>query len=147
ATTVVSHPRRLSTPLPLRCGHQSHFSIAVRHCTDGPDVANVTRPAHKEYRHENQTDERLGGRPGEGPPLLYSGTGLCQEGRFQEWPLSLLIAVSPEELDGTELQLALNNNPAAKAYQDAIYQQSQPAAMFYTNDVRGDYERIKAGGA
>ncbi len=54
---------------------------------------------------------------------------------------------SPEEPDGTQLQLALNNNPAAKAYQQAIFQQGQPAAMFFTDDVKGDYERIKARGA
>jgi predicted enzyme related to lactoylglutathione lyase len=51
---------------------------------------------------------------------------------------------SPEEPQGTELQLALNDNPAAKAYQQAMFQQGQPAAMFYTDDVKGDYERIKA---
>ena len=50
---------------------------------------------------------------------------------------------SPEEPDGTELQLALNNHPAAKAYQQAIFQQGQPAAMFYTDDVKSDYERIR----
>ena len=54
---------------------------------------------------------------------------------------------SPQEPDGTELQLALNNNPAAKAYQQAIFQQGQPAIMFFTDDVKGDYERIKARGA
>ena len=46
-----------------------------------------------------------------------------------------------------ELQLALNNNPTAKTYQEALFQQGQPAAMFYTDDVKGDYERIKARGA
>ena len=54
---------------------------------------------------------------------------------------------SPEEPDGTELQLALANNPAAKAYQQALFQQGQPAVMFFTDDVKGDYERIKARGA
>ena len=54
---------------------------------------------------------------------------------------------SPEEPDGTELQLALNSNPAAQAYQEAMFQQRQPAAMFFTDDVQGDYQRIKAGGA
>jgi predicted enzyme related to lactoylglutathione lyase len=54
---------------------------------------------------------------------------------------------SPDEPNGTELQLALNNNPAAKAYQQAIFQQGQPAIMFFTDDVKGDYERIKARGA
>ena len=50
--------------------------------------------------------------------------------------------------DGTsDLQLALNENPAGKAYQQALFQQSQPAVMFYTDDVKGDYERIKAHGA
>ena len=54
---------------------------------------------------------------------------------------------SPEEPDGPELQLALNDNPAAKTYQQAIFQQGQPAAMFYSDDVQADYERIKARGA
>ena len=54
---------------------------------------------------------------------------------------------SPDEPDGTELQLALNDTPAAKAYQQAIFQQGQPAVMFYTDDVKGDYDRIKARGA
>jgi predicted enzyme related to lactoylglutathione lyase len=54
---------------------------------------------------------------------------------------------SPEDPDGTELQLALNNNPAAKAYQQAMFQQSQPAAMFFTGDVQADYERMRGRGA
>jgi len=41
-----------------------------------------------------------------------------------------LTVASPDEPDGTELQLALNTNPAAKAYQQAIFRQHQPAAMF-----------------
>jgi predicted enzyme related to lactoylglutathione lyase len=54
---------------------------------------------------------------------------------------------SPEDPDGTELQLALNDNTAAKAYQQALFQQSQPAAMFFTDDVQADYERMRARGA
>jgi hypothetical protein len=30
---------------------------------------------------------------------------------------------SPEDPDGTELQLALKNNPAAKPYQQVMFQQ------------------------
>jgi predicted enzyme related to lactoylglutathione lyase len=45
------------------------------------------------------------------------------------------------------LQLALNSNPAAKAYQQAMFQQNQPVAMFFTDDVQADYERMKARGA
>ncbi len=62
-------------------------------------------------------------------------------------PYRWLTVGSPEEPEGTELQLALNDNPAAKAYQEAIFEQGQPAAMFYTDDVRADYERIKDRGA
>ena len=65
----------------------------------------------------------------------------------RQGPYRWLTVASPEEPDGTELQLALNDNPAAKAYQQAIFQQGQPAAMFYTDDIKGDYERIKAHGA
>jgi predicted enzyme related to lactoylglutathione lyase len=41
----------------------------------------------------------------------------------------------------------VNDNPAAKAYQQAIFQQDQPAVMFFTADIKGDYDRIKARGA
>ena len=72
--------------------------------------------------------------------------GFAKKSDFSNGPYRWLTVASPEEPDGTELQLALNNNPAAKAYQQAIFQQRQPAAMFYTDDVKSDYERIKARG-
>ncbi len=62
-------------------------------------------------------------------------------------PYRWLTVASPDEPDGTELHLAPNDNPAAKAYQQAMLQQGQPAAMFYTDDVRSDYERLEARGA
>jgi len=73
--------------------------------------------------------------------------GFAKKADFSQGPFRWLTVTSLEEPDGTELQLALNNNPAAKAYQEALFQQSQPAAMFFTNDVKDDYERIKARGA
>ncbi len=73
--------------------------------------------------------------------------GFAKKADFSQGPYRWLTVASPEEPDGTELQLAKNDNPAAKAYQQAIFQQSQPAAMFFTDDVKGDYERIKARGA
>ncbi len=45
------------------------------------------------------------------------------------------------------LQLAPNGDPAARAHQQAIFEQGRPAAMFFTDDVKADYERIKARGA
>ena len=73
--------------------------------------------------------------------------GFVKKTDFSQGPYRWLTVSSPEEPDGVELQLALNNNPAAKAYQQAIFQQGQPAIMFFTDDVKRDYERIKAHGA
>ena len=72
--------------------------------------------------------------------------GFVKKADFSQGPFRWLTVASPEEPDGTELQLALNDSPAAKAYQQALFQQGQPAAMFFTDDVKGDYERIKARG-
>jgi predicted enzyme related to lactoylglutathione lyase len=73
--------------------------------------------------------------------------GFAKKADVSNGPFRWLTVASPEDPDGTELQLALNDNPAAEAYQQAMFQQGQPAAMFYTDDVKGDYERIKARGA
>ena len=73
--------------------------------------------------------------------------GFAKKTDFSNGPYRWLTEGSPEEPDGTQLQLALNNTPAAQAYQQALFQQNQPAAMFYTDDIKGDYERIKARGA
>jgi predicted enzyme related to lactoylglutathione lyase len=73
--------------------------------------------------------------------------GFSKKTDFSQGPFRWLTIASAEEPDGTELQLALNDNPAAKAYQQAMHQQGQPAMMFYTDDVNGDYERIKGRGA
>jgi predicted enzyme related to lactoylglutathione lyase len=73
--------------------------------------------------------------------------GFAKKTDFGQGAYRWLTVASPEEPNGTELQLALNNNPAAKTYQQALFQQGQPAMMFFTDDVKGDYERIKARGA
>ena len=73
--------------------------------------------------------------------------GFTKKADFSQGPFRWLTVASTEEPEGTELQLALNDNPAAKACQQAMFQQGQPAAMFYTDDVKGDYERIRARGA
>jgi predicted enzyme related to lactoylglutathione lyase len=73
--------------------------------------------------------------------------GFVKKTDFSNGPFRWLTVASPEDPDGTELQLALNYNPAGRAYQQAMFQQAQPAAMFFTDDVQGDYERLKARGA
>jgi predicted enzyme related to lactoylglutathione lyase len=73
--------------------------------------------------------------------------GFVKKTDFSQGPYRWLTVASPEDPDGTELQLALNGDPAAKAYQQSMFQQGQPAAMFFTDDVQADYERMKARGA
>src|SRR5258706_5514382 len=73
--------------------------------------------------------------------------GFAKKTDVSNGPYRWLTVTSPEDPDGTELQLALNDNPAAKAYQQARFQQNQPAVMFNSDDVKADYERIKARGA
>jgi predicted enzyme related to lactoylglutathione lyase len=73
--------------------------------------------------------------------------GFVKKADVRNGPYRWLTVASPEEPQGTELQLALNNNPAASAYQQALFEQGQPAAMFFTDNVQGDYERAQAGGA
>ncbi|HUJ14796.1 MAG TPA: VOC family protein [Thermoanaerobaculia bacterium] len=73
--------------------------------------------------------------------------GFVKKADFSQGPFRWLTVVSPEEREGTELQLALNDNPAARAYQQAMLQQGQPAAMFFTDDLQADYDRMKARGA
>src|SRR5690349_7157899 len=73
--------------------------------------------------------------------------GFVKKADFSQGSFRWLTVASPEQPDGTQLQLALNNNPAAKAFQQAMSQQGQPAAMFFTDDLQADYERIKKCGA
>src|ERR1043166_2498656 len=73
--------------------------------------------------------------------------GFAKKADFSQGPYRWLTVASPEDPDGTQLQLALNQHPAAKAFQQALFQQGQPAAMFFTDDVKGDYDRIKGRGA
>jgi predicted enzyme related to lactoylglutathione lyase len=73
--------------------------------------------------------------------------GFTKKTDFSQGLYRWLTVTSPEDPQGPELQLALDNNPAAKAYQQAMFEQRQPAAMFFTDDIKADYERIKSKGA
>jgi predicted enzyme related to lactoylglutathione lyase len=73
--------------------------------------------------------------------------GFAKKNDFSQGPFRWLTVASPEEPDGTELQLALNDNPAARTYQQAMFEQGQPAAMFYVDDVQGEHDRMKPLGA
>src|SRR6476469_6546148 len=64
------------------CQHQ-------RKRRQGEDDAAKTANVTEEKRNENQVDHRTRRQPGQGPALLYRGTGLCQEDRFQSGPVPL----------------------------------------------------------
>lgn len=73
--------------------------------------------------------------------------GFVKKADVTNGPYRWLTVASPEEPDGTELHLAKNDLPAARAYQEAMFQQGQPAAMFFTDTIEADCERMKARGA
>jgi len=73
--------------------------------------------------------------------------GFTKKNDFSQGPYRWLTVTPSGDPNDVELQLALNNNPAAKTYQDAIFQQNTPAIMFFTDDIKGDYERVKSKGA
>ena len=73
--------------------------------------------------------------------------GFAKKADYSQGPYRWLTVASPEESAGAGLQLAPNDNPAAQAYRQALFQQGQPAAMFATDDVEADYARLTARGA
>ncbi len=73
--------------------------------------------------------------------------GFAKKADFSQGPYRWLTVTSPEDPDGTELQLALDNDPAAKAFQKAQFEGKKPALMLFTDDIKADYERMKSRGA
>ncbi len=72
--------------------------------------------------------------------------GFTKKNDFGNAGYRWLTVVPSEDPDGVELQLALNDNPPARAFQQATFEQEQPAIQFFTDDVKADCERIKARG-
>ncbi len=57
-----------------------------------------------------------------------------------------LTVVSPDEPNGTELLLEPNVNPAAKTYQQALFEQGIPLTAFAVDDIQSEFARMKALG-
>ncbi|MFF1381727.1 VOC family protein [Streptomyces sp. NPDC058308] len=57
-----------------------------------------------------------------------------------------LTVVSPEEPDGTELLLEPDGHPAVKPYKSALVEDGIPAAAFAVEDVRAEFDRLRAAG-
>lgn len=72
--------------------------------------------------------------------------GFVKKTDFPVGQFRWLTVVSPEGPDDMELVLEPNTNPAARMFQEAIYQQGIPATSFATGDIQGEYERLKNKG-
>jgi catechol 2,3-dioxygenase-like lactoylglutathione lyase family enzyme len=56
------------------------------------------------------------------------------------------LTVRSPEGGETELSLEPNNNPAAKAYQEALMAQGIPATAFQVDDIQREVSRLKTAG-
>jgi catechol 2,3-dioxygenase-like lactoylglutathione lyase family enzyme len=57
-----------------------------------------------------------------------------------------LTVVSPEDVDGTQLVLEPDSHPAAGPFKRALVEDGIPFTSFAVDDVRGEYERLRAAG-
>jgi len=74
-------------------------------------------------------------------------TGVLGFGKKHDIPVGeyrWITVVSPEGPDDLELSLEPNANPAAKAFQEAMFAQKIPLAAFETADLAADYARLTA---
>jgi len=78
---------------------------------------------------------------------FYTETlGFIKKHDFPVGEFKWLTVVSPEGPDDIEMLLEPNDNPAAKAYQEAIFEQGIPHAAFAVHDIHEEYERLKGLG-
>ena len=59
---------------------------------------------------------------------------------------SWLTVVSPAAPEEPELLLEPNANPAAKTYQEALFEQGIPINAFAVDDIYAEYERLQEAG-
>lgn len=60
--------------------------------------------------------------------------------------MNLAIVRSSDSSQTVGLLLEPNQHPASKAFQEAIYQEGLPCIVFGTDDINGDYERLRSKG-
>jgi predicted enzyme related to lactoylglutathione lyase len=72
--------------------------------------------------------------------------GFTKKADFSNHGYRWLTVASPEAPEGPELQLEANTNPAARAYQQARFEQKQPAAIFFVDDVQAEHDRLVGQG-
>ena len=73
--------------------------------------------------------------------------GFVKKDDITQGPYRWLTVASAEDPDGIQLQLAANDDPAAKAYQRALFERGERAIMFYVGDVQAEHDRLVGAGA
>jgi predicted enzyme related to lactoylglutathione lyase len=73
--------------------------------------------------------------------------GFVPKTDVSQGPYRWLTVAPTEEPDAIELQLAANDDPAARAYQQALFARGERAIMFYVDDVQREFDRLTAAGA
>jgi predicted enzyme related to lactoylglutathione lyase len=73
--------------------------------------------------------------------------GFVKKMDVSQGPYRWLTVVPTEEPSAIELQLAANDDPAARAYQQALFERGERAIMFYVDDVPSEFDRLTAAGA
>src|SRR5438876_9567218 len=69
--------------------------------------------------------------------------GFIKKTDFPVGQFKWLTVASPEEPDGVQLLLEPNDNPAARQYQKALFEQGIAATSSAVVDIQKEYERMK----
>lgn len=68
--------------------------------------------------------------------------GFVKKKDFPAGDFKYLTVASSEGPDDIELLLEPNDNPVARTFQNAVFEQEIPATAFFTEDVQKEYERM-----
>lgn len=78
---------------------------------------------------------------------FYTGIlGFQKKHEFPMGQFKWLTVVSPEAPGEIELSLEPNVNPAAKAFQCAMFEQKIPLAAFEVTDIAAEFARLQSSG-
>jgi predicted enzyme related to lactoylglutathione lyase len=69
--------------------------------------------------------------------------GFIKKSDFPVGQFKWLTVTLPEEPGGVELLLEPNDNPAARQFQKALFEQGIAATSFAVEDIQKEYERMK----
>lgn len=69
--------------------------------------------------------------------------GFVKKKDFPVGAFKWLTVASPEEPDGVELLLEPDDNPAAKTFKTAVFQQGIPVATFFVEDIHQEHQRMQ----